>query len=87
MYLRDPITDHFRLTDAQKSALCKLGVKTLRDMLYHFPARYEQAGNEAQISGVVSGQEASLVGTLQKMETKKGWKRSYRFGLSNRRFC
>ena len=74
MYLRDPITDHFRLTDAQKSALCKLGVKTLRDMLYHFPARYEQAGNEAQISGVVSGQEASLVGTLQKMETKKGWK-------------
>ena len=74
MYLRDPITDHFRLTDAQKSALCKLGVKTLRDMLYHFPARYEQAGNEAQISGVVSGQEASLVGTLEKMETKKGWK-------------
>ena len=74
MYLRDPITDHFRLTDAQKAALRKLGIKTVRDMLYHFPSRYEQAGNEAQISGVVSGQEASLVGTLEKMETKKGWK-------------
>jgi len=74
MHLRDPITEHFRLVDAQKSALNKLGIKTVRDMLYHFPARYEQAGNEAQISGVVSGQEASLVGTLEKMETKKGWK-------------
>src|SRR3990167_9239396 len=74
MNLSDALTEHFRLTDAQKAALGKLGIKTVRDLLYHLPSRYEAAGQEAQIAGLVSGQEASIVGTLEKLETKKGWK-------------
>ncbi len=74
MRLGDQLTDHFRLIDAQKAALRKLGVTTVRDLLYHFPSRYEQGGDEAQIAGLVSGQEASIIGTLEKLETKKGWK-------------
>ena len=74
MRLGDQLTEHFRLIDAQKAALGKLGIKTVRDLLYHFPSRYEQGGDEAQIAGLVSGQEASIIGTLEKLETKKGWK-------------
>jgi len=74
MHLGDQLTEYFRLIDAQKSALNKLGIKTLHDLLYHFPSRYEVGGSEAQIAGLVSGQEASIIGTLEKMETKKGWK-------------
>ena len=74
MHLSDLISEHFRLTDIQKSALNKLGIKTIRDLLFHFPSRYEQAGGEASIVGVVSGQEVSIIGTLEKLETKKGWK-------------
>ena len=74
MNLSSSLTDHFRLTDAQKAALGKLGIKTVRDLLYHLPSRYEAAGDEAQIAGLVSGQEASIIGTLEKLETKKGWK-------------
>ena len=74
MNLSSTLTEHFRLTDAQKAALGKLGIKTVRDLLYHLPSRYEAAGQEAQIAGLVSGQEASIVGTLEKLETKKGWK-------------
>ncbi len=74
MHLGDSLTDHFRLADTHKAALAKLGIKTVRDLLYHFPARYEAAGSEAQIAGVVSGQEITLVGTLEKLEAKKGWK-------------
>ena len=74
MHLGDQLTEYFRLIDAQKSALNKLGIKTLHDLLYHFPSRYEIGGSEAQIAGLVSGQEASIIGTLEKMETKKGWK-------------
>ena len=74
MRLSDPLSGHFRLVDSQKSALNKLGVKTLRDLLYHFPSRYDVGGDEAQIAGLVSGQEASIIGTLEKLETKKGWK-------------
>lgn len=74
MNLSDPLSSHFRLIDAQKAALRKLGVRTVRDLLYHFPSRYERGGDEAQIAGLVSGQEASIIGTLEKLETKKGWK-------------
>ena len=74
MNLSSPLSEHFRLIDAQKAALGKLGIKTVRDLLYHFPSRYEQGGDEAQIAGLVSGQEASIIGTLEKLETKKGWK-------------
>jgi ATP-dependent DNA helicase RecG len=74
MHLHDPLTEHFRLIDAQKSALAKLGIKSVRDLLYHFPTRYEVGGEGAQIAGVVSGQEVTLIGTLQKLEAKKGWK-------------
>jgi ATP-dependent DNA helicase RecG len=74
MHLESPITDLFRLAPAQKSALTKLGIKTVRDLLYHFPFRYERAGDEAQTSGLEGGQDATLVGRLEKMETKKSWK-------------
>jgi ATP-dependent DNA helicase RecG len=74
MHLESPITDLFRLAPAQKSALNRLGIKTVRDLLYHFPFRYERAGDEAQTSGLESGQDATLVGRLEKMETKKSWK-------------
>ena len=74
MNLGDPLSSHFRLIDAQKAALRKLGVTTVRDLLYHFPSRYDVGGDEAQIAGLVSGQEASIIGTLEKLETKKGWK-------------
>lgn len=72
--LSNPLTEHFRLTDAQKAALAKLGIKTVRDLLYHFPTRYEVAGEGAEIAGLVAGQEASIVGTVEKLEAKKGWK-------------
>jgi len=51
-----------------------LGIKTLRDLLFHFPFRYEQGGDESSVAGLVAGQEASLIGTLEKLETKKGWR-------------
>src|SRR3989338_10330372 len=74
MNLGDPLSSHFRLIDAQKAALRKLGVTTVRDLLYHLPSRYDVGGDEAQIAGLVSGQEPSIIGRLEKLETKKGWK-------------
>lgn len=74
MKIEDPLSTHFRLMDIQKSALAKLGITTVRDLLYHFPFRYEAAGGEASVSGLVLGQEVSIIGVLEKMETKKAWK-------------
>ncbi|HEY5383426.1 MAG TPA: DEAD/DEAH box helicase, partial [Candidatus Paceibacterota bacterium] len=74
MKLSDPLSSVFRLSDAHKSALAKLGIKTIRDLLFYFPFRYEQAGGEAAVAGLVLGTEASIIGVLEKMETKKSWK-------------
>lgn len=40
----------------------------------HFPARFEQAGASANTEGLVVGQDVTLVGTLEKLETRKSWK-------------
>ena len=75
MQLSDLLMAHFRLIDSQRAALARLGIVTIEDLLYHFPFRYEQGGGEASIAGLVPGTSVSIVGTLEKLETRKSWKR------------
>jgi ATP-dependent DNA helicase RecG len=71
----DLLTKHFtRLKADQKSALERLGVKTIRDLLYHFPARYEAAGPTGTIASAQPGTDVTLYGTIRKPETRKAWK-------------
>lgn len=71
----DPIEKHFtRLKTDQKKALAKLGIKTVRDLLYHFPARYENSGPTGTITGVTAGSEVTLYGTVRKPDIRKTWK-------------
>lgn len=71
---QDPIADHFRLVPTQKSALKKLGLVTLEDLLRHLPVRHENAGSSGSVSGLASGQNVTLYGTLSKLTAKKLWK-------------
>lgn len=71
----DPIALHFpRLKPEQKKALAKLGIATVRELLYHFPARYEAAGPTGTIAGASAGADVTLYGTIRKPETRKAWK-------------
>ncbi len=70
----DLIEKHFRLIPAQKSALRRLGVTTLRDLLYHFPTRYEATGSETHTRALVPGAKVVLFGTLSGLKAKKLWK-------------
>jgi ATP-dependent DNA helicase RecG len=73
--LEDPIEKHFtRLRPEQTRALHRLGVRTIRDLLYHFPARYESSGQVGTIKGVSAGAEVTLYGTVRKPEVRKTWK-------------
>ena len=75
MHPGDPIEKHFtRLKPDQKKALARLGVRTVRDLLYHFPARYENAGPTGTIAGISAGAEVTLYGTVRKPEVRKTWK-------------
>ncbi len=75
MHPDDLIEKHFtRLKPEQKRALHKLKIRTIRDLLYHFPARYEQAGDIGTIAGIAAGAEVTLYGTIRKPDIRKTWK-------------
>ena len=75
MHPNDLLMKHFRLTALQLSGLKKLGILTIRDLLYHFPVRYDQGGSESTITGLVSGESVTIFGTISKLDTRKSWKR------------
>lgn len=71
MELKDNLTDHFRLTTFQTSALKRLGLHTISDLLFHFPIRYEQALHAKHINALVHGDNAVIYGTLSGIGMKK----------------
>jgi ATP-dependent DNA helicase RecG len=52
----------------------KLGVKTVKDVLFCFPRRYIDARAVTQIAGLGSGERATIVGRILTMQTKKLWR-------------
>lgn len=75
MLPEDLLAKHFtRLKPDQKKALERLQITTIRDLLYHFPARYEATGPTGTIGSATPGSEVTLYGTIRKPEAKKAWK-------------
>src|SRR3989338_9350537 len=71
----DTTEKHFtRLKPEQKRALNKLEIKTIGDLLYPFPARYESAGQTGTIAGASAGAEVTLYGTVRKPDIRRTWK-------------
>jgi ATP-dependent DNA helicase RecG len=70
-----PIEDMHRLTPEQKSALHKLGLSTVRDLLFHFPVRYGNSAEVTYISGIAEGADVTIYGTVKKIKTGKAWKK------------
>ncbi|MFZ2555618.1 MAG: ATP-dependent DNA helicase RecG [Minisyncoccia bacterium] len=70
----DALTKHFRLIAPQVSALKRMGVVTIEDLLYHFPSRHERAGASASTAALIPGTKVTLIGVLSKLEAKKLWK-------------
>lgn len=73
-----PIEYAVRLTPRQGSALAKLGLKTLRDLLFHFPARYEAIGELKKIRDLREGERASVIAEVMAVKPEKTWKKKVR---------
>ncbi len=74
MQLTDPLEKHFRLQDAQKKALARLGLTTIRDILYYFPVRYTNVSEIKLVRDVVAGDSVTLYGRIGKLKTKKAFR-------------
>lgn len=69
----------FRLTKHQKKALQKLGLKTVEDLLYHFPVRYESILNEKPIALLQKGDAASFHGVVKNIRQTRSFRRKMIF--------
>lgn len=70
----DPIEEHFRLIGKQKQALRRLGLLTVRDLLFHFPLRYEALVAAVPVSGAREGESIAITGRIDKLTKERTWK-------------
>jgi ATP-dependent DNA helicase RecG len=63
-----------RLTPIQKKGLAKLGLKTIRDLLYYFPVRYGDTAETKNINSLTQGDNATVFGKISRLKTSKGYK-------------
>ena len=53
------------------SQLKRLGIKTVKDLLWHLPTRYEDRSEILKITDIQGGEEATIRGIVQKNTTKR----------------
>ncbi|MCC6323741.1 ATP-dependent DNA helicase RecG [Candidatus Nomurabacteria bacterium] len=74
MRLNDKLEIHFRINESQKRALFKLGLITLKDLLYFFPTRYTDISDIRHINTLQDGENVTVLGEISNLKTKKSFK-------------
>jgi ATP-dependent DNA helicase RecG len=74
MQINSQVEGNFRLQETQKIALKKLGIKTVEDLLYHFPVRYGDTSQKRNIGSLSVGEKAVIFGKISNLKTSKGFK-------------
>jgi len=54
----------------------KMGIKTVRDLLWHFPTRYEDFSKIYPIAELEPGQQATIQGIVEEVQSKRSWRRA-----------
>lgn len=76
----DQLEKFFRLNPLQKKALHKLGIKNIRDLLFHFPARYGNISEIKKIAELEPGDEAAIYGRVVSAKTSKAYRKKIPIG-------
>jgi len=75
MDLDSPIQSIPRISSAYQKRLLKLGIKTLRDLFYHFPFRYDDFSNIKKIAGLKINETATIQGQIIEIKNIRTWKK------------
>ncbi len=69
----DSLDTLFRLNKEVRSGLLRLGITTLRDLLFHFPSRYADSSLYTSISNIKDGTDVTIRGIIKKIAAKKSF--------------
>ena len=83
MNIDTPLTETGRLTDTQKTALKRLGLLTVRDLLYYFPVRYGDASALSYIADLKSGDTPYYLRRSQKYSSSQSVEKQNKHDRSN----
>jgi len=75
MNAKDSIKDTWRLNEIQHTALKKLGIKTIEDLLYHFPIRYGDVVQTRTIGSLQKDDATVVYGKITGLKTKKAFRK------------
>ena len=73
--LETPLSETPGIPPGFLKKLQKLGLKTIRDLLWHFPVRYEDFSEIYKISDVAAGQTVTIRGEVVDAEMRHAWRR------------
>ena len=73
--LSTPIQDLLGIGSVLQRRLKKLGIKTVNDLVFHFPNRYEDFSNMVSISQIKLGQTCTIKGEIIETEVSRAWKK------------
>jgi ATP-dependent DNA helicase RecG len=73
MEINSLLEKEFRLNPGQKSALKKLGLSSLEDLLYHFPTRYGDTSEIKYIQSLKKGDTSVIFGKISGLKTSKAF--------------
>jgi len=73
--MNSPLAKHITVRPQHERALSHLGIKTVRDMLYHFPIRYKSFADQKAIADLSEGDEATIQGRVIHAKAQKTWKK------------
>lgn len=71
MHLDDNLRDIFRILPVQAQALKRLGLETVRDLLFHFPARYIETAEVSKVKNLKPGERAVVFGRLSNLRISR----------------
>lgn len=66
-----PVTELKGVGDKKAEGLAKLGIRTVLDMLTHYPRRYLDRTNEARIADLAVGEEATVLVTVVRSSSRR----------------
>ena len=64
-----------RIGSATAKKLKKLGIETVRDLLFYFPFRYDDFTKLIPINKLQAGTSANVVGQIELIQNKRSWKK------------
>jgi len=64
-----------RVGQVTAKKLAKIDIKTINDLLFYFPYRYDNFGSIASIKNLKAGDRANIVGQIEIIQNKRSWRR------------